>query len=282
VIIRGLRFRLENCPRATCEALDVDGFQINYGKNIARIVVDHCSFSGGPDENVGFDPDVRDVTLSWNIFGSTQKKNVLAGSYHNGRISIHHNLFTHGSDRNPRVSYNLISGMEAAPEISADIRNNLVVLRSVDSGTVITGGAKANVINNYYHGIGGAEALFLQNWPIVVTQANPPASNGETSSCLADFQNCPARAYVKGNTSSLPTGIPLDGWSTETQPYPAAPVTTTDACTAATQVRLSAGARGSNFGLDSLDQSFVSQIILGSCSTVSPAGPSNLRIVSQK
>jgi pectate lyase len=93
-------------------------------RDASNVVVDHCSISWGPDENLALGGTSHDVTL--------QRCLLAEGLYETGKplgphssgfiqnpgvtnISVHHNLFAHNDFRNPYVEANLI-----------DIRNNLI------------------------------------------------------------------------------------------------------------------------------------------------------------
>ena len=68
------------------------------------------------------------------------------------------------------------------------------------------------------------------------------------------------QVYAEGNYSL--NGADVDGQGTELQPFAAAAVDTTDACTAAQQIVAQAGVRP----LDAIDQQYLSAITL-------PSGP---------
>jgi hypothetical protein len=70
-----------------------------------------------------------------------------------------------------------------------------------------------------------------------------------------------ARAYTEGNVSGDFLDIDLDDVGTENAPFPAAPVTTDDACTAARLVLEGAGARP----LDSIDVQYLAPVTLPIC-----------------
>jgi hypothetical protein len=72
-----------------------------------------------------------------------------------------------------------------------------------------------------------------------------------------------ARAYIAGNVSGHGPAISdyLNGLGTEAQAFAAPPVSTTDACIAAEQVRGNAGVRP----LDMVDQRYLNMIPLISC-----------------
>ena len=202
--------------------------------------IDHVSISGASDESIGIVRGAHDVTVSWSILATPflgHHTNMLVFSEAT-RLSIHHNLFFEASRRNPWVAYNKAG--EWAPELQADVRNNVMWEVSgpgTDHGTVVFDGGTANIVNNYYKAVATKDRS-IQKRAIVVC--------GSKNS-LEDLFFCwkgrrpAAGAYVKGNISQ-------DGWTdyintkgTRAYPFPASPVETTDACTAAHQVVASAG-----------------------------------------
>jgi pectate lyase len=217
VIVRGLRVR----------GSAIDGIQIAYGAY--NVVIDHVSVTGSLDGNIDISENSHDVTVSWSILGGNEK-NMLV-KYNPSRISLHHNVFTHGHTRNPQVRIDDAGGV--ATQITADLRNNVIANWTNGYGTLIYFGAWANVVNNYY-----------------------TASNKA-------IQVLSGRAHVSGNLSA--NGAPLNGVSNMTSPLPSAPVTTQDACVAAQQVLAGAGVRP----LDSVDQQYLAAIAVPSCAGAS-------------
>ena len=213
VIVRGIRVRTSA----------IDGIQVAYGAY--NVVIDHVSVAGSLDGNIDITYDSHDVTVSWSVLGGNEK-NMLV-KYNPSRISLHHNVFTHGHTRNPQVRIDDAGGV--ATQITADIRNNVIANWTNGYGTLIWVGAWANVVNNYY-----------------------TASNKA-------IQVLSARAHVVGNLSA--NGVDLNTSGNETSPFPTASVLTQDACTAARQVLSGAGVRP----LDSVDQQYLAAIAVPSC-----------------
>jgi len=127
-----------------------------------------------------------------------------------------------------------------SPETVCDVRNNLI-WGFTQWGTTVRQGGTANVVNNYYSG-SGSKPLYV-------------------------FEN--GAAYVSGNYS--PNGTDVDANGNRSTPFSAPAVATTDAITAAQQIVLQVGARGTSFGLDIVDQGYLSQIsITGPVSSTPP------------
>jgi pectate lyase len=175
------------------------------------------------------------VTIQWSIIGKgTDAHNFqsLVGlSAYN--VTVHHNLYINGDDRMPKVA-----GPNGATSpwsrFVGDVRNNLVWNFRL-SGTQVRHGGVANVINNYYWSAG---------------------SSADKTIWVAEG----GAAYASGNYSK--NGWNVDQFGNRSSAYAAAPVTTTDAVTAAQQVVAHAGARGPRFGLDSVDQAHLGQVKL--------------------
>lgn len=236
VIVRGLRIR--NAKK--------DGIWITDGSY--NIVVDHVSISGSGDGNLDITRDgTRDITISWCILAEPagEQKNMLL-AFRSSRITLHHNLFTASSQRNPQQTYDDTFGT-IAPDTTLDMRNNLIWDWGKNYGTRIRYGAKANVVNNYYAANGGD-----RNDALVICKKGGPTS----SACDGGLPESFAQVYTQGNYSA--DGVHLDGRGTETQAFPAPPIILSDAQSAACEVFAGAGVRP----LDSVDARYLSRIRL--------------------
>ena len=227
VILRNLRVR--DIARSPTPDTQWDGIQIANGA--FNILVDHVSVHGADDGSIDITADAHDVTVAWSIVGPPKSGKNMLVKYYPSRITLHHNLFPNSGSRNPLIDNDDES--TPATEITADMRNNLVW--GFGSGTLVAKGAWANVVNNYYSK--ASAAIEVQ-------------SNG--------------RAYARGNVvhNSL---VDINPVGMEGAPFPASPVDTTDAATAACQVRGEAGARP----LDAVDQALLDPIGLAGI----PSGP---------
>jgi hypothetical protein len=187
-----------------------------------------------------------DVTVSWSILASPASGKNMLVKFNPARITLHHNLFVKSLSRNPSVSMDNVD--TPALDTTVDMRNNLVYDWGLGSGTQIHDGAHANVVANFYSDPTGASLDKEQ----------------ALSVCTGDCPNEPnniARAYVAANFSADDLDFDLNSLGTETEPFPAAPVTTTDACEAAYEVRDGAGVRP----LDALDAQLIAGITLPVC-----------------
>jgi len=113
VVVRYLRVRVGESRVESAGSQDC--LHLGKGKRtfgIHRIVVDHCSFSWGIDENTSAYGRVRDFTIQWCIISEGLRNSLHHKGPHSmglllGRdsrnCSIHHNLFAHNNARNPRL-----------------------------------------------------------------------------------------------------------------------------------------------------------------------------------
>ena len=232
VIVRHLRIRtLTGGASGDCILL-----WGNQGTTCERVLVDHCSFMWATDEVVNTWGQVRDVTFQWCIIAEGQEphgKAWLSGAG-SDRISIHHCLLAHNSDRNPKVQEGVY-----------DFVNNVVYNWGVNNGAKIDLGARVNLVNNIF--IPGADTHAADGCIF-------PADAGHGT-----------KVYVAGNTGPMtPTGAE-DPWLNvtsyeqaggkwvKTQPapdvfraakhFPAPPVTTQPAMEAYELVLDRAGAK---------------------------------------
>ncbi len=130
VIIKHLRVRDPADP--------VTGDCIRVWNGAHHIVVDHCSFRRGADGCFDIADNAHDVTMQWCIIAETVKNSLIRTGLYN--ISIHHNLFVHGDERNPQFD----------DAHGVDFVNNVIYDWSSNYGTRIRNGASVNLVNNYY------------------------------------------------------------------------------------------------------------------------------------
>jgi hypothetical protein len=248
VVVRGLRIHvIDDRPGAE------DGISI--GDGAYNVVVERVSVRGASDENIGVN-GARDVTVAWSLLADPHPlhpTNMLITARAR-RVSVHHNLFLGARRRNPWVAY---AATGAATEVQADVRNNLVWDAGggpTDHGSLVYAGGAANIVANYYRVRPGLDAD-AQKRAIVVCRDGLLAPE-DVPFCGKRQEFPPARAWIAGNLSADGWTAEINAKGTEGAPFPAAPVTTTDACTAARQVLAHAGARP----LDALDRNAVCRI----------------------
>ncbi len=221
-----------------------------------NVVLDHLSISGAGDGSIDVS-ESHDVTISYCIlarpfttvegtkYGSSKQMYLTYGSYN---LSVHHNVLAEGGERNPKLRYD---GYGGAGSVGADIRNNLIwfgidTYQDYSSGTDIEDGARANVVNNFYH-----------------------AALGDPGQAIEVEASLGARAYVVGNYSTQLSDSALNGRGTESSPFPAPAVTTLDAIAGAWDAYNNAGVRP----LDSRDQAHLSRITLPGAPPADPQPP---------
>jgi hypothetical protein len=212
-----------------------DGIRIAH--NARRIVLDHVSVQGSADGNLDIS-ESEDVTVQWSIFAEPagDQKNSLI-KYAPRRITLHHNLFTHARQRNPQIRVDDVG--TPATQTTVDMRNNVVFDWLAGHGTLVWYGPWANVAANYY--------------------ASPASAGGVQGQAIQ--VNHGGRAWVSGNVAGDAAAGDVNDVGTETTPFPAPPVTTSSACTAAAGVLQSAGVRP----LDDVDVHYVAAVTLAGC-----------------
>jgi hypothetical protein len=263
VIVRGIRSR----DSRGCDSCASTGGGFGIGSSAYNVVLDRVSAQGAQDQALSIGGGAHDVTVQYSIFaGGTDKNLLLLVAYGAKRVSFHHNLLTEAYERLPQVKYS-DSGTPAT-DTQIDLRNNLM-WDWATMATTVWKGARANVVGNYYYDpeggdTGSKRAIYFCNAKSVA-----PQCDGKNSALYA-------RAYIAGNVSGNGSNYTdyLNHLGTESGPFPAVAVTTTDACTAAQQVLANAGVRP----FDSIDQSYVGKVTLTQCSSTPMHAPANLRI----
>lgn len=144
VIVRHIR---------VADAPDVDtGDNLRIWDGAYNIVIDHCSFRRAGDGNIDICIDAHDITIQWCILAETVKNSLIRTGVSN--ISLHHNLFVLGDERNPQFD-------DAA---SVDMVNNVIYGWSSNYGTRTRNGTTANLVKNHYipdAGSDGSDAVVI-------------------------------------------------------------------------------------------------------------------------
>jgi hypothetical protein len=226
IVVRGIRHRYAPAGE--------DAMRVY---NASNIVFDRVSVSGFGDGAIDVTENSRDVLIQWSILGNGNPlhNTINLIGYNTSRVTVHHNLYINGGDRNPKCD-------GTASEIVCDLRNNLI-WNYKWYGTRIGPSAHTNVINNYYYS---------------------PDSSASSSKTI--YMQDGASAYVAGNYSQ--NGWNINASGNGSTPYAAAVApATTDAITAARQVVAQAGARGPRFGLDATDLGYIGQVSIAGAPT---------------
>jgi hypothetical protein len=235
VIVRGLRVR---------DSI-ADNIQVAYGAY--NVVISHVSSHGAGDGNLDITYDSHDVTVAWSLFTAPLSAKSMLIKYGASRVTLHHNAFVDSPTRNPAAGVD-DAGTEAT-DTTLDMRNNLVWNWGIGYGTFIHHGARANVVANFYSSPASPLSEMLE--ALVVCR-------GE---CFGGDPTSVARGHVAGNVSADPIAVDLNAETTEATPFPASPVDTADACTAAHEVLAGAGVRP----LDALDSTTLMLVALPPC-----------------
>ncbi|MGB9587613.1 MAG: pectate lyase family protein, partial [Armatimonadota bacterium] len=244
VVIRFIRVRV---GPSLNEPIDRQNCIEVHGENAYNVVIDHCSFSWGLDENVGIVSKAHDCTFSYNIVSEALRKPFTAtkigedrshsmalilGNFPD-RCSIHHNLLANCNSRMPRIQGG-----------THDFVNNVVYDWGFMAG-MFSRNPSVNLIGNYYK----PGPASKQIKPVVV-------------------QEDVGRIYVSGN---FLLGQGLLEWKdiTDADPalhqavtaFPAPCITTTSATEAYRQVLSKAGCRLP--AIDEVDKRVIRQAYLG-------------------
>jgi len=148
VVVRYLRVRIGESraePDGSQDCLSISG---QSESAIARgVIVDHCSLSWGVDENADSYSRASDFTIQWCIISEGLANSIHQKGRHSmglllgpgsTRSSIHHNLFAHNNQRNPRIRGGL-----------RDFVNN-VVHNWGDYAAGLSDKPQVNFVGNYY------------------------------------------------------------------------------------------------------------------------------------
>ena len=134
VILRHLRSRPGDHPLVVPLGEGLDA--IHTGRDAADVIIDHCSATWGVDETLSVSGSARNVTVQWSIISEGLHDSIHPEGRHSkglmvflhgqqARISIHHCLLAHNSDRNPLISTKPIKSKgPSAPVV--DVRNNVI------------------------------------------------------------------------------------------------------------------------------------------------------------
>ncbi|MFB3829006.1 MAG: DUF4838 domain-containing protein [Bryobacteraceae bacterium] len=146
VVLRFLRFRLGDESR-----LEADTFSIYTPAR--NVIVDHCSASWSVDETLSATGDIAGVTIQWCLISESLNHSVHHKGDHGygslihatGGLTLHHNLWAHHTQRNPRLGDNNYK----PPFPTFDVRNNVMYNWSAMCSGLADGDLKVNYVNNY-------------------------------------------------------------------------------------------------------------------------------------
>ncbi len=115
------------------------GDNVRLEDGVYNVVIDHCSLRRGGDGNFDLNDGVHDVTIQWSILAATRKNQLIRSGVCN--VSLHHNLYAHGSERNPQLQES---------SLGIDMVNNVIFDWGGNYGTRVRDGSSANLVKNYY------------------------------------------------------------------------------------------------------------------------------------
>jgi pectate lyase len=153
IIVRCLRFQ---GPGGTSEGSDLLGLD-GTGGQISRIAIDRSTFVGAADGALDITGDVSDVTVQYSLFygsGLTQ----LIKYQTRTRISIHHNVYTAGGERNPQIkgdatAFDFVSNVVHANTLVTDAHGTR--LWNGNSSSDSPGNVQINMAANAFLGTKG-------------------------------------------------------------------------------------------------------------------------------
>lgn len=101
IVIRNMRFRMGAEAGSTDDAM--------YLEDCQNVIIDHTSFSWATDEVLSIKsknyekPRSKNITVQWSIMSEGLLTHSMGGLIEMNTISMHHNLYAHNNDRNPKA-----------------------------------------------------------------------------------------------------------------------------------------------------------------------------------
>jgi pectate lyase len=146
VVVRFLRVRLGDLAR-----LESDAFSIYTPSR--NVIIDHCSASWSVDETLSATGDIANVTIQWCVIAESLNRSAHHKGEHGygslihatGGLTLHHNLWAHHTERNPRLGDNNYK----PPFPTFDVRNNVMYNWSKMCSGLTDGDLKVDYVNNY-------------------------------------------------------------------------------------------------------------------------------------
>jgi hypothetical protein len=231
VVVRFIRVRPGDLHRKEVDAVSIGGASHD-------VILDHVSASWSVDETLSPSGAIANITVQWSLIAESLNKSVHSKGPHGygtllravGGVSLHHNLWAHHTARNPRFGDNYFKG-----EPTHDFRNNVIYDYGAHCSGMVDGDLRVNYVNNYIR--------------------PGPSSRAPTPISLLN-SNEKTRFYLSGNILDGNAGLTGDNrrfldkqtvnghpaFTLSSTPFPAPPLSTTDAATALEQVLAGAGA----------------------------------------
>jgi len=167
----------------------VSGDNLRIWDGAYNIVVDHCSFRRAGDGNVDICISAHDITIQWSIIAETVKNSLIRTGLTN--ISLHHNLFIAGDERNPQLD----------DATSVDMVNNVIYGWASNYGTRLRNGASANLVKNYYLPKSGSD------------EANAVVITPDAGAVYMEGNILPPSCTTSGTTQTRMAAPPVDEMS---------------------------------------------------------------------
>ncbi len=215
VVIRHMRFRLGEIDPEKVEHFR-DCVHIAGQTPPSRIILDHCSLTWAVSRNLVTWSGAHDITVQWCLIAQPLRRKENDGRKYGGmgflvgdgtkNISVHHALFAHQYQRNPRLKHG----------VRADLVNN-VIYNWGSGGAAVMGdfgrdpaaaAVEANLIHNWFQA--GPD-----------TPAEPAVVHALTSARLYAAGNITNHAWLSRDLVAATTNV-----TSVQRPWPAAPVTT--------------------------------------------------------
>ncbi len=169
VVVRYIRVRIGESRAQSPGSQDCINIGGEKGKDLARnVIIDHCSLSWAIDENADSYSRASDLTVQWCILSEGLMKSIHEKGPHSmgfllgqgsTRTSVHHNLFAHNNERNPRLKGGL-----------RDIVNN-VVYDWGSHAAALSDKPEVNLVGNCYKpgpSSGGLDRIVRADGPAAI------------------------------------------------------------------------------------------------------------------
>jgi pectate lyase len=145
VVVRFLRSRLGDLTRKESDSISI-------GSVSRKVIVDHCSASWSIDETLSPSGDIADITVQWCLIAESLNHSFHHKGAHGygslvhatGGLTLHHNLWAHHTERNPRLGDN-----GGPPFPTFDVRNNVMYNWGGMCSGLADGDLKVNYAANY-------------------------------------------------------------------------------------------------------------------------------------
>jgi hypothetical protein len=150
--------------------------------------VDRSTFIASPDGALDITGDVSDVTVQNSLFYGTTLTQLIK-YYTRMRISLHHNVYTAGGERNPQIKgdatkFDFVSNVVHANTLTADSYGTL--LWNGNSSSDSPGNIQINMVANAYVGTNGTIAITTDSG------ASPSGIYIASNNYCSPSSNCPS------------------------------------------------------------------------------------------